>query len=161
MFPAEIAAEGPYKATMDGMRLRLQKLWEEDDQAQKIRAEKLELQGWDDFKGVLLHQGRFGIEKTCGLVARKYYWETLRRDVDVTIDFVTGLPISTDWEGNSYDSILIIVRMASKDGTPRAGADNYRCTRAGSRLYTFQAQLRLSPTHILRRRPRSPLQTQT
>ena len=94
---------------MDGMRLRLQKLQEEDDQAQKIRAEKLELESWEDFEGVLLHQGHFGIEKTCELVARKYCWETLRRDVDVSLEFVTGLPISTDWEGNSYDLILVIV----------------------------------------------------
>ena len=25
------------------------------------------------------------------------------------MDFVTGLPISTDWKGESYDSILVII----------------------------------------------------
>ena len=25
------------------------------------------------------------------------------------MDFVTGLPLSTDWKGNNYDSILVIV----------------------------------------------------
>ena len=147
------------------MRLRLQELQEEDAQAQKIRAEKRE--GWEDSEGVLHHQGlpyvpelirtelisrhhddplagHFGIEKTLELVARKYYWETLRRNVenyvkgcdvclaskavrhkpygdlqslpvpthrwkDLTMDFVTGLPISTDWKGDSYDSILVVV----------------------------------------------------
>ena len=28
---------------------------------------------------------------------------------DLSMDFVTGVPILTDWKGNSYDSILIIV----------------------------------------------------
>ena len=28
---------------------------------------------------------------------------------DLSMDFVTGLPISTDWKGDSYDSILVIV----------------------------------------------------
>ena len=28
---------------------------------------------------------------------------------DLSINFVTGLPISTDWNGDSYDSILIII----------------------------------------------------
>ena len=88
--------------------------------------------------------GHFGIKKTRKLVARKYYWPTLRHDVndyvkrcdvclaskavrhkpygnlqsllvpthywkDLSIDFVTGLPISTDWKGDSYDSTLVIV----------------------------------------------------
>ena len=70
------------------------------------------------------------------LVVRKCYWETLRRDiksygcdvclsykVDLSMDFVTGLPISMDWKGDSYDSILIIVERP----TLRAGADNNRC----------------------------------
>ena len=30
------------------------------------------------------------------------------------MDFVTGLPISTDWKGDSYDSILIIVDWLTK-----------------------------------------------
>ena len=74
----------------------------EDAKAQKIRAEKRK--GWEDSEGVLHHQGlpyvlefirtelismhhndlladHFGIEKTRELVARKYYWEILRRDV--------------------------------------------------------------------------------
>ena len=93
--------------------------------------------------------GYFGIEKTRELVAQKYYWPTLRHDVDnyvkgyniclasktlqykpygdlqflsvfihywkdLSIDFVTGLPILTDWKGDSYNSILVIVNRLTK-----------------------------------------------
>ena len=30
------------------------------------------------------------------------------------MNFVTGLPISTDWKGDSYDSILVIVDQLTK-----------------------------------------------
>ena len=30
------------------------------------------------------------------------------------MDFVTGLPISTNWKGDSYDSILVIVDWFTK-----------------------------------------------
>ena len=30
------------------------------------------------------------------------------------MDFVTELPISTDWKGDSYDSILVIVNRLTK-----------------------------------------------
>ena len=33
---------------------------------------------------------------------------------DLSIDFITRLPISTDWKGNSYDSILVIVDQLTK-----------------------------------------------
>ena len=33
---------------------------------------------------------------------------------DLLIDFVTGLPISTNWKGESYDSILVIVDQLTK-----------------------------------------------
>ena len=89
------------------MRLRLVELQAEDGQARKIRAEKLD-GNWEDFDGILHHQdlpyvlkiirtklisrhyddplaGHFGIEKTRELVARKYYWETLRHDVEVYV----------------------------------------------------------------------------
>ena len=93
--------------------------------------------------------GHFGIEKTQKLFSRKYYWPTLRRDVedyvrgcnvclaskvvrhkpygdlqslpvptqrwkDLSMDFVTVLSISTDWKGDSYDSILVIVDRLTK-----------------------------------------------
>ena len=87
------------------MRLRLQELQEEDEQAQKLRTEQPVKDGWKDIDGVLHHQGlpyvpeiirtelisshhndpladHFGIEKTRKLVAQKYYWPTLRHDVD-------------------------------------------------------------------------------
>ena len=33
---------------------------------------------------------------------------------DLLINFVTGLPISTNWKGDSYDSILVIVDWLTK-----------------------------------------------
>ena len=33
---------------------------------------------------------------------------------DLSMDFVTSLPISTDWKGDSYDSILVIVDRLTK-----------------------------------------------
>ena len=30
------------------------------------------------------------------------------------MDFVTGLPVSIDWKGDSYDSILVIVNRLTK-----------------------------------------------
>ena len=32
----------------------------------------------------------------------------------LTLDFVTGLSILTDWKGDSYDSILVIVNRLTK-----------------------------------------------
>ena len=91
----------------------------------------------------------FGIDKTRKLVSRKYYWPSLRRDVEsydqgydvcltskavrhkpygdlqslfvsthqlknLSMDFVTGLPLSADWKSNNYDSILVIVNRLTK-----------------------------------------------
>ena len=73
----------------------------------KIRAEKLG-RNWEDSDRILHHQGllyiseiirtelisrhhndplagHFGIEKTQELVARRYYWEILRHDVEVYV----------------------------------------------------------------------------
>ena len=102
----ELAAEGPYKASIGGMRLRLQELQEEDAEAKKIRTKKR--RNWEEIDGVLHHQGlpyvpelirtkliskhhndllagHFGIEKTRELVARNYYWKTLRHNVEIYI----------------------------------------------------------------------------
>ena len=79
----------------------------EDGWAWKIRAEKLG-KNWQDSNRILHHQallyvpniirieliskyyddplaGHFGIKKTQELVVRKYYWETLHRDIKVYI----------------------------------------------------------------------------
>ena len=93
--------------------------------------------------------GHFGIDKTRELVSRKYYWPSLRKDVenyvrgcdvclaskairhkpygdlqslplpthrwkDLSMDVVTGLPLSADWKGDNYDSILVIVDRLTK-----------------------------------------------
>ena len=93
--------------------------------------------------------GHFGIDKTRKLVGRKYYWPSLRRDVesyvqgcdvclaskavihkpyddlqslpilthlwkDLSMGFETKLQLSSDWKGNSYDSIFVIVNRLTK-----------------------------------------------
>ena len=154
----ELANEGPYKVSIGSMRLQLQELQESDSEAQELRTKD----GYQDIDGVLHHQGlpfvpeairmelisrhhddplagHFGIEKTRELLARKYYWPTLRHDVkayvkgcdvclalkavrhkpdgdlqflpiptyqwkNLLMDFVTGLPISTNWRGITQTS---------------------------------------------------------
>ena len=93
--------------------------------------------------------GHFGIEKTCKLLAKKYYWPTLRHNVkayvkgcdvcltskavqykpygdlqslpvpthqwkNLSMDFVTDLSIWTNWKGDKYNSILVIVDRLTK-----------------------------------------------
>ncbi len=93
--------------------------------------------------------GHFGIEKTCKLIARKYYWPTVQRDVkayvkgcdvcltskavchklygdlqllsvpthrwkDLSMDFVTDLPILANWKDDSYDLMLVIIDRLTK-----------------------------------------------
>ncbi len=161
----------PYRASSGGMRLRLPKLQAEDQVTREVRQQGLK-EGWEEVDGVLHHQGlpyvpevirtelisrhhddplagHFGIEKTRELIARKYFWPTMRRDVeayvkgcdvclaskavrhkpygdlqslpvpthrwkDLSMDFVTGLPVSSDWKGETYDSILVIVYRLTK-----------------------------------------------
>ncbi len=143
----------------------------EDQEAWRIREQGLK-KGWEEIEEVLHHQGLpyvpeivrtklisrhhddllvgyFGIDKTKELIARKYYWLTLRRDVetyvtgcnvclasksvkhkpydnlqslpvpthrwkDLSMDFITGLSVSTNWKGETYDSILVIVDRLTK-----------------------------------------------
>ena len=161
----ELADERPYKASIGSMRLRLQELQETDSEAQELRQQKAN--GYEKIDDIPHHQGlpfvpkaiqtelvsrhhdnllvgHFGIEKTCKLLAQKYYCPTLRHNIeayvkgcdvclaskavchkpygnlqllsvpthqwkDLLMDFVTGLPVSIDWKGDSYDSILVIV----------------------------------------------------
>ena len=36
------------------------------------------------------------------------------RSKDLSMDFVTGLPVSTNWKGKTYNSILVIVDRLTK-----------------------------------------------
>ena len=159
-------------ASISEMRLRLVKLQESDKEARKLRAMEELQKGWTDINGVLYYQGllfmpeviwtelisqhhdnpladHFGINKTRKLIGRKYYWPSLRKDVeayvkgcnvclalktvkhkpygnlqalpvttyqwkDFLMDFVTGLPVSTNWKSESYNSILVIVNRLTK-----------------------------------------------
>ena len=150
--------------------MKLAELQKLDEEGRKIKTEGLER--YEEVEKVLHHQGllfvpeviqtelisqhnnnpsagHFGINKTRELIGRKYYWPSLRKDVeayvkgcdvnlalkavkykpygdlqalpvpnhrwkDLSMDFVTGLPISTNWKGESYDSILVIVDRLTK-----------------------------------------------
>ncbi len=104
---SKLAAEGPYTASIEDMRMRLPELQDDDKKAMKLRSERLS-EGWEDIEQVLHYQGlpylpkvirselisrhhdnplagHFGIEKTCDLIAIKYYWLILRRDVEAYI----------------------------------------------------------------------------
>ncbi len=79
--------------------MSLSELQDDDKEAMKLSSEGL-LEGWEDIEQVLHYQGlpyvpkvirselisrhhddplagHFGIEKTCKLIARKYYWPML------------------------------------------------------------------------------------
>ena len=107
-FRIELADENPYTASIGGMRLRLAELQESDEEAQKLRATEELQEGWTDIDGVLHHQGlpfvpkiirtkligrhhddplagHFGIDKTRELIGRKYYWPSLRKDVEAYV----------------------------------------------------------------------------
>ena len=167
-FRSEQANKGPYKASIGSMKLRLQELQETNSKAQKLRSKE----DYKEVKGVLHHQrlffvpetirtelischhnnplaAYFGIKKIYELLPWKYFWPSLRHDVeayvkgcdmclalkavrhkpygdlqfllipthswkDLLMNFVTGLPILTDWKRDSYDSILVIVDRLTK-----------------------------------------------
>ncbi len=100
---SKLADEGPYTTSIEGMRMRLPGLQDDEKEAMKLSSERLS-EGWEDIERVLYYQGlpyvlkvicselisrhhnnplagHFGIKKTRELIARKYYWSTLRRDV--------------------------------------------------------------------------------
>ena len=154
------------------MRLRLSELQQKNKKGKRLRGSKGLPEDWKDVERVLQYQrflyvpeiirsnvisrhyddllaGHFGIDKTRELVGRKYYWPSLRKDVenyvrgcdvclalkalrykpygdlqslpvpthqwkDLSMDFVTSLPLSADWKGDSYNSILVIVDRLTK-----------------------------------------------
>ena len=168
----EIALDSLYIAKIGGMRLQLFELQENDEEAKLFRGSEDLPEGWKDVERVLQYYRlpyvpaiirsevlschyndvlaeHFGIDKTRELVGQKYYWPSLRRNIesyirrynvclvlkavrhnpngdlrslsvltyrwkDLSIDFVTGLLLSTDSKGDSYDSILIIVDWLTK-----------------------------------------------
>ena len=106
-FRAELGTEGPYQVSIGAMRLRLSELQESDDETRKIREEGLK-NDYKEVDGVLHHQGlpfvpeaiqtelisrhhdeplagHFGIDKTKDLVGRKYYWPSLRKDIEAYV----------------------------------------------------------------------------
>ena len=100
-----MGAEGPYQVSIGAMRLRLSEL-QENDKETKLLKDSADLpEGWENVEGVLQYQGlpyileiirsevisrhhddllveHFGIDKIRELVGRKYYWPSLKRDVE-------------------------------------------------------------------------------
>ena len=54
-FRAELADENSYKASINGMRLRLSELQESDLEAQELKSKEQLPDGWEDITGVLYH----------------------------------------------------------------------------------------------------------
>ncbi len=95
IFQKELAAVDPYTTSIEGIKIELLELRDDNKEAKKLRSERL-LEGWEDIEQVLYYQGllyipkvihselisrhhdnpfagHFGIEKTYKLIARKYY----------------------------------------------------------------------------------------
>ena len=98
--------EQHYKASIDSMRLRLQKLQEADSKVQKLRQQKTN--GYEKINNILHYQsllfvpkaiwtelisryynnpltGHFAIEKSYKLLGQKYNWPNLRHNVEVYV----------------------------------------------------------------------------
>ena len=95
-------------ANIGGMRLRLSKLQDNDEEAKLLRGFVGFLEEWEDVERVFQYQRllyvleiicfmviscqhndflteRFGCDKTSELVSRKYYWPSLKKDVKTYI----------------------------------------------------------------------------
>ncbi len=100
---SELADKGPYTVSIEGIRIRLLKLQDNNKNAKKLRLKGLS-ESWEDIEQILYYQDLpyvpkvirselisrhhdnlfvvyFNIEKTRELIARKYYWLTLQQDV--------------------------------------------------------------------------------
>ena len=109
----DIAQNSFYIANIGGIRLQLSELLEKNEEAKRLRGSAGLLEDWEDVEGVLQYQGlpyvpeiirskvisrhhddllvgHFGIDKTRELVGRKYYWPSLRKDVE---DYVRGCDV--------------------------------------------------------------------
>ena len=108
---SNITQNNPYASIKD-INLRLPKLQDNDKKAKVLRAGRLP-KGWEEVEGVLQYQGLpyvpeiicykvisrhhnnlltryFGIDKTRELVSRKYYWPSLKKDVE---NYVRGCDV--------------------------------------------------------------------
>ena len=106
-FQSKIANKSPYNVSIGAMRLRLPDLQGDNNQIRKLQAADL-FEGWEDIERVLQYGDlpyileiiwseliswyynnpfvcHFGINKTRELIARKYYWPILHRDVEAYV----------------------------------------------------------------------------
>ena len=104
IFCAKLANKELYKASIGGMSLKLPELQETDSKAQELKLKD----GYQDIDGVLYHKsllfvpkaiqielirrhhnnlldGHFGIKKTHKFLVQKYFWPTLKYDVEACV----------------------------------------------------------------------------
>ncbi len=97
--------KGLYTVSIGDMGMSVPELQDDDKKAKKLRSEQVVLEGWEDIEQVLHYHGllyvpkvirselisryhddslagHHSIEKTCKLLVRKYFWQTLQRDVE-------------------------------------------------------------------------------
>ena len=102
------STKAPYKVSIGSMQLQLQELQETNFKAQELKQQEFLDGPYRDIDGMLHYQGlpfmleaiwmerisrhhddplagHVGIEKTCELPARKYYWPTLRHNVEAYV----------------------------------------------------------------------------
>ena len=98
----KLANEQPYEASIGNIKLKLQELQQANCKAKELMQQKAD--SYEEIDEILHHQGLpfvlkaiwtklishyydnplagyFDIKKTCKLLAKKYYWPTLRHDV--------------------------------------------------------------------------------
>ena len=107
-FQINIAWDSPYIANIGGMRLRLSELQENNKETKLLKGSAGLSEDWENIEEILqywellyfseiicsevischhdnLLARHFGFDKTRELVGRKYYWSSLRRDVEAYI----------------------------------------------------------------------------
>ena len=104
MLQAELNNKGPYTVSISAMHLRLQELQETKSGAHEIRTTQLQI-GWKKVNGIFYYQAllyiseiihfelivrhydnllasHFRVNKTGELISQKYYWLSLRKDIE-------------------------------------------------------------------------------
>lgn len=106
---SELAHKSSYTTSIGAMRMRLLELQDNNNEAKNLRSERQQLlESWKDIEQVLYYQSfpyilkvicseliskhhnnsladHCGIRKTWELIAKKYYWPTLQRDVEAYV----------------------------------------------------------------------------
>lgn len=122
--------ENAYITSIRGMKIRLSELEDDNKKIKKLRSKRL-CKGWKNIKEMFYYQGlpyvlkiicsklisrhhndllvdHFGIEKTQKLIARKYYWLTLQKDVKAHVKGCNICLISKVVCYKSYEDLQLL-----------------------------------------------------